>query len=498
MESREIEGKETTANPGYASSQEVDYRYKWLVMAAVGMGIFLATIDGSIVNIALPTLESALNTNFATLEWVVLAYLVTISTLMLSIGRLADMIGKKTIYASGFVVFTLGSVLCGASTTIYWLIGARILQAVGAAMVMALGTAIIIEAFPHYEWGKALGISGSIVSVGIVIGPTLGGLILESLSWRWIFLVNLPVGIIGTWMVLRYVPGIKPKQRERFDFLGALVLLVALLCLLIGLTLGQERGFGDRLVWGLLLGFVLASAIFVWVERRAAQPMIDLNLFRNRLFTVNLATAMMVFICSSGTVILMPFYLENVLGYDPRMAGLLLSVVPVMLGITSPISGVASDRFGTRRIATLGLGMLLIGYLSLRSLSADTSGLEYALRYVPIGLGFGIFQSPNNTAVMAAAPRSQMGVVSGMLAISRTLGQTTGIAILGTVWASLVTFHAGYPLPGGATEAPPELQVIALQETFLIISVIIAIAVGLSLWAMVKSEKVRGYEAQGH
>ncbi len=492
MESGEIKPKQmSTSSPTPAAVAQVDYSLKWLVMAAVGMGIFLATIDGSIVNVALPTLESAFNASFATLQWVVLAYLVTISTLMLSVGRLADMVGKKTIYASGFVVFTLGSVLCGLSPTIYWLIGARILQALGAAMVMALGTAIIIEAFPPQEWGRALGISGSIVSVGIVIGPTLGGLILDSFNWRWIFFVNLPVGIVGTWMVLRYVPAIRPREKQRFDFLGALILLTSLLCLLLGLTIGQERGFDDLLVLGLLVGFLIGGALFIWVELHTPQPMVDLKLFRNRLFSINLTTAMMVFICSAGTVILMPFYLENVLGYDPRMVGLLLSVVPVMLGITSPISGAASDRFGTRQIATLGLALLLIGYLGLHSLSTDTSALGYALRFVPIGLGFGVFQSPNNTAIMSAAPRSQTGVVSGMLAISRTLGQTAGIAILGTVWASLVVHYAGKPIPGGATEAASALQVAALQDTFLIVSGIIAVAVALSAWATFTSRKER-------
>jgi EmrB/QacA subfamily drug resistance transporter len=356
-------------------------------------------------------------------------------------------------------------------------------------MVMALGTAIITEAFPPHEWGRALGITGSIVSVGIVIGPTLGGLILESFSWHWIFFVNLPVGIVGTWMVLRYVPAIKPKEKQRFDFLGALVLLASLLCLLLGMTVGQGRGFDDLLVLGLLAGSLILGVIFVRVELRASQPMVDLKLFRDRMFSVNLLTALMVFISSAGTVILMPFYLENVLGYDPRQVGLMLAVVPVMLGISSPISGVASDRYGTRRIATLGLVLLFIGYMSLRSLSTDTTALGYALRFVPIGLGFGTFQSPNNTAIMAAAPRKQMGVVSGMIAISRTLGQVIGIAILGAVWASLVVSHAGTSVPGGATEAPPALQVAALQDTFLIVSVIIAIAVALSVWGMLTAEK---------
>jgi EmrB/QacA subfamily drug resistance transporter len=490
METGEIDPEEIALSASaLAPNQEVDYSVKWLVMAAVGMGVFLATIDGSIVNIALPTLERAFQTDFATLQWVVLVYLVMITTLMLSVGRLADMIGKKKIYATGFVIFTVGSVLCGLSPTIYWLIGFRILQAVGAAMVMALGTAIITEAFPPHEWGRALGITGSIVSVGIVIGPTLGGLILESFSWHWIFFVNLPVGIVGTWMVLRYVPAIKPKEKQRFDFLGALVLLASLLCLLLGMTIGQGRGFDDLLVLGLLAGSVILGVIFVRVELRASQPMVDLKLFRDRMFSVNLLTALMVFISSAGTVILMPFYLENVLGYDPRQVGLMLAVVPVMLGISSPISGVATDRYGTRRIATLGLVLLFIGYMSLRSLSTDTTALGYALRFVPIGLGFGTFQSPNNTAIMAAAPRQQMGVVSGMIAISRTLGQVIGIAILGAVWASLVVSHAGTPVPGGATEAPPALQVAALQDTFLIVSVIIAIAVALSVWGMLTAEK---------
>ena len=468
---------------------EIDYSYKWYVMAAVGMGVFLATIDGSIVNVALPTLERAYNTTFPIVQWVVLAYLLTVTTLMLSVGRVADMIGKKNIYASGFVIFTLGSVLCGLAPSVYWLVGFRVLQAVGAAMIMALGTAIITEAFPSSERGTALGISGSIVSLGIVIGPTLGGLLIQALSWHWIFFVNLPVGILGTWMALRYVPAVLPGARQRFDFIGALLLFISLLSLLLGLTVGQNRGFGDPAVLGLLAIFAGGLAVFIRTELRQDQPMIDLRLFQNRTFSTNLTTAVLVFVCIAGTFILMPFYLENVLGYDPRQTGLMLAVVPVMLGISAPLSGMISDRVGTPIISTLGLGILLVGYLAVSTLSTQTTTLGYLLRFVPIGLGIGIFQSPNNSAIMGTAPRERLGIASGILAVSRTLGQTAGIAILGAIWSSLALSYAGGWIPGGATQAAPAIQVAALQATLLVASGIIAVALVINLWALKNSRE---------
>jgi EmrB/QacA subfamily drug resistance transporter len=469
----------------------IDYNVKWFVLAAVGMGVFLATIDGSIVNIALPTLVEAFDTNFPSVQWVVLAYLLTITTLMLSVGRLADMIGKKSIYASGFVIFTLGSALCGISPSVYWLIAFRVFQAVGAAMIMALGTAIVTEAFPPQERGKALGITGSIVSVGIVIGPTIGGLLIQSLSWNWIFYVNLPVGILGIWMVMRYVPAIRPASRQRFDILGALTLFASLLCLLLALTNGQERGFTSLPI---LIMFALSAillAVFIYIELHSQQPMIDLSLFRNRLFSTNLATAILTFIAFSGVIILMPFYLENVLGYSPRQAGLLLVTVPVMLGISSPISGVLSDRMGTRLIGSIGLAIILAGYIGVSTLSAETTSLGYILRFIPVGLGFGIFQSPNNSAIMGAAPRERLGIVSGMLAISRTLGQTTGIALMGAIWASRVLHYAGEAVPGGATQAAPAYQVAALQDTFLVVIGILSLALLLSLISLYTEKRER-------
>ncbi len=471
--------------------QEQDYSRKWYVMAAVGMGIFLATIDGSIVNVVLPTLVQELSTNFPTVQWVVLAYLLTLTTLTLGVGRLADMRGKKPIYTAGFVVFTLGSVLCGLAPHVYWLIGFRVLQAVGAAMILSLGTAIVTESFPPTERGKALGISGSLVSIGIVVGPTLGGLLIAALSWRWIFFVNLPVGILGTLMARRFVPAVQPPGGQRFDYWGALTLFIGLLSLLLALTWGQRLGFGDSRTLLLFANWALFTVVFVFIEWRSDQPVVDLRLFRNRLFSINLTIGFLTFISISGTVILIPFYLQNALGYDTRQMGMLLALAPIAMGIVAPLSGALSDRFGTRPITVTGLVMLLLGYYAVSSLDSQTSAAGFMLRFLPLGVGMGMFQSPNNSAIMGSAPRERLGIISSILSISRTLGQTTGIAALGAVWASRVFYHAGEVLSGGATEAPVAAQVAGLQDTVWGIAFIIAFALALGLWGLVQERRAR-------
>lgn len=453
-------------------------------MASVGMGIFLSTIDGSIVNVALPTLVTALDTQFATVQWVVLAYLLTLATIILSMGRLGDMLGKKPVYTTGFVIFTVGSVLCGLSNTVYALIGFRVLQALGASMLMALGTAIITETFPPSERGMALGVSGTLVSVGIVLGPTLGGLILEAFSWHWIFFVNLPVGIIGTLMVLRYVPAIEPEGGQRFDVPGAATLFLALISLLFALTIGQEAGFGDVRVLGLFATAAVFLPLFIRIEEKASDPMIDLRLFREQLFSVNLVTASLSFISLAGTTLLIPFYLEGVMAYNPAKVGLLMAVVPVMMGALAPLAGSLSDRVGTRPMTVIGLGSMLVGYIAVAGIRIDDSIPVYLLRFAPIGLGLGIFNAPNNSAIMGAAPRQRLGVASGLLAITRILGQTTGIALLGALWATRVGVHAGGLPAAGPSAAPPAAQVAALQNTMWAAVGLLLGASALAIWAL--------------
>jgi EmrB/QacA subfamily drug resistance transporter len=469
--------------------QQVDYSRKWYVMAAVAMSILLATIDGSIVNVALPTLVRDLQTEFAIVEWVILAYLLAMATLMPSVGRLGDMLGKKVIYTAGFVVFTVGSFLCGLAPDVYWLIGFRVLQAVGAAMALALGAAILTEAFPQSERGKALGLFGTFVSIGVVIGPTLGGVLIDTLSWHWIFFVNLPIGLIGVWMSLRYIPASQPVGRQTFDYPGAITLFISVLALLLALTLGQQLGFGQMVTLWLFAGWLVFLILFIMIELRTNQPMINLRLFRNILFSINLVTAFLTFVTIAGVFILMPFYLENVLGYNTLQVGYMLAVIPVTLGIAAPIAGALSDRLGTRPMTVVGLLVLMIGYYTASTLTLQTGVMGYILRLLPIGIGMGIFQSPNNSAIMGSASHKELGVVSGLLSTTRTLGQTAGVAILGAVWASQVAAYVGDLVEGGATVAPRAAQLAGLQDTLLVATMLMVLALGLSIWGLIQERR---------
>lgn len=467
---------------------EVNYVRKWYVMFAVAMSILLATIDLSIVNIALPTLERELATTFPVVQWVVLAYGLILATLTLGVGRLGDIVGKKPIFAAGFAVFTVGSVLCGFSPSVGFLIGFRALQGVGATMVLALGIAIVTEAFPPYERGRALGVIGTVVSVGIVIGPTLGGFLIEHFSWRWIFFVNLPVGVVGTIAAIRWVPAVKPPGGQRFDWLGGGLMFVGLLTMALGLSVGQRRGFDDGLILALLATAVLAFVAFLIVERRVPEPMIDLGLFRQRIIGINLGTGFTTFVAIAGLLILMPFYLINVRGFGPQQAGLLLASTAVLIGVVAPISGSLSDRVGVRPVTVAGLAVLALGYLAAANLSTDTDALGYILLVSPIGLGMGIFQSPNNSGVMGAAPRERLGITSGMLTLTRIVGQIVGVALLGSLWAVFVSNRA-VGFDGPATDAPADAQVAGIHVVMTAMAILMAAGVVLTGWDLIRSRR---------
>ena len=462
------------------TQEAIDYSRKWKVMIAVGMGMFLGTIDGSIVNVALPTFVKDLQTNFNVVQWVILAYLLTIATLTVSVGRLADMIGKKPIYTTGFVIFTTGSVLCGLSPNIHFLIGARVVQALGAAMVFSLGIGIITESFPREERGKAIGISGTLISIGIIAGPTIGGMILSVATWHWIFFVNLPIGILGTFMALRNIPDLKPAGGQKFDLWGSVALGLSLFMLLIGMTWGQDRGFDNLPIILLLSGFVVMFVVFVLVERHAEQPMVELEMFKNPVFTKSLLTGLLTFIAIAGLSLLLPFYLENVIGLTPFYMGLVMAVDPIIMGIAAPIAGWLSDKIGSAKITMAGLVVMLIAYLLLSRLDENSSIWVIVGSLLFIGLGMGTFQSPNNSTIMGCAASNRLGVVSSILALSRSLGQTLGASVLGSLWAIHVL--SGLPaIPeGGAAGAPILAQVAGFQKTYLYISALIVISIFLA------------------
>lgn len=455
---------------------------KWWVMASVAIGIFLSTIDGSIVNVALPILARSLGAPFAAVQWVVLAYLLVLVSLMMVAGRLADMYGKKRLYAGGFIVFTLGSLLCGLSPSVHWLVAARVVQAIGAAFLMALGAAIVTEVFPPQERGKAMGIVGVMVSIGLVSGPTLGGLILGAFTWHAIFFVNLPLGVLGILMVCRFVPTAKRSSAQTFDTRGAALLFVSLLCFLLAITLGPRASFISPLVLGLGACAIASMAAFVRTELATVHPLVDLAMFRNSTLATNVVTGLLAFVASSGLVFLLPFFLQDVQGRSPREAGMLLITGPIMIGIASPISGWLSDRVGTRPLTVLGLAILVVGYGLVSTLSATTGTLAYVVKVMWIGLGMGTFQSPNNSAIMGSVPRERLGVASGLLSLTRTLGQTTGVALIGASWAALVHLR-DTTRAADAMDAPIAAQLDALQWVARGVAALLCVALAIAVRA---------------
>lgn len=458
-----------------------DYADKWWVMLTVSMGVLLATIDGSIVNVALPRLVDDLDTSFATIQWVSLGYLLTLATLTLGVGRAGDVLGKKAIYTIGFGAFTAASVLCGLAPNVGFLIGFRVLQALGAVMILALGPAVLVEAFPSSERGKALGLIGTAVSIGVVTGPVVGGLLISSFGWRSIFFVNLPVGIIGTLLAIRYVPRTERRGSQSFDYVGAVILSGTLLAVSLGLTLGQESGFGSPTVLGLLAAAAIGTAIFVRVELGIDEPMIQLRMFRSTLLSTSVVTGYLLFVVLSGTFFLLPFYLEEMQGRPISQVGLMLGAAPLVLGLISPLAGSWSDRIGVRSLTVAGLAISLVSYAGFLTLNVGTTALHFVLLALPLGLGLGIFQSPNNSAIMGSVPMEYSGVGGGILNLTRLLGQITGIAVLGSLWATRVAAAGG---PINAATAEPAQQMSGFHDVIGVMIGIVAISLAVSVYGL--------------
>ncbi len=442
------------------------------------------TIDTSIVNIALPTLVKDLQTDFATVQWVGLSYVLVVTSLVLGAARLGDILGKKSLYLGGLIVFTVSSLLCGLAPSIGILIGARALQGMGAVMISALGAAIIVEVFPAAERGKALGVIGAVVSSGIAIGPSIGGVLIGLSGWRSIFLVNIPIGIFATFVVHKYVPvGQHSDRHQSFDFWGSIVISVVLVCFSLGMTEGQRYGFTNSLPLGLLFAAAIGLVGFILLESRLSQPMLDLSLFRAQTFSLSLLTGWLAFMALGGSSFMIPFFLQLVLHYPIERIGLLMAITPIIGGLVSPLAGNLSDRFGTRSIMLVGLILMTIGCLAVSTLDANIRDLDYVLRVIPLGLGWGIFQSPNNGAILGAVPPQRVGIAAGLLSLTRTLGQTTGLPLFAAIFA-MIALAGSQAID--VTLAAPEAIVRGFQGTFHLAALLLAIAAALTvlLWRM--------------
>jgi EmrB/QacA subfamily drug resistance transporter len=419
-----------------SASEQVPSR--WLVLGVVAVGVFMATLDSSIVNISLPAIARHFGVPLgAYVEWVVIAYLVVIAALLLTVGRLADLYGHKPLWAIGLAVFTVGSALCGAATSLSMLVAFRVLLGIGGALLMAIAPAMLTAAFPPAERGRAIGLNAVTVSLGISAGPTLGGVLTEHLSWRSIFYVNVPIGILGFALTVISLPRSAAQRSVEFDPIGALLLGIGLASTTAYLSVGQEIGWLRSVAAVIGALACLALVGFVWWERRHPHPVVDMKLFRGRVFASATVSLVLSFLALFAVGFMMPFYLEQLRHFSTEQSGLLLTPMPATIAVVAPISGALSDRYGTTWFSATGLGIACAGLVLLAHLDAASSPLHIGACLAVTGLGQGLFQSPNNSALLGAAPPGRQGVASGMLATARVVGQSLSVAVAGAVFTAL-------------------------------------------------------------
>jgi EmrB/QacA subfamily drug resistance transporter len=442
-------------------------RQLW-VLIAIGTGSFMAALDGSVVNTILPVLRNAFQSNVAAIEWVVIIYLLVLSGLLLTFGRLGDLRGHKSVYIWGFGIFVISSALCGAAPSANALVAFRGIQAIGAAMLASNSPAIVTGNFPAEQRGRAFGLVSMMTYLGLTVGPSLGGWLTQSFGWRTVFYINVPVGALALILGLIFIPKDAPNEREgRFDLAGALIFLVGLTALMFGMNKGADWGWTSPAVLGSLLGSIALLVVFVQVERRSASPMLDLSLFRVPLFSLSAASAILNYICIYSITFLMPFYLIQGRGLNPAKAGLLLTAQPILMAITAPISGLFSDRFGSRGPRTIGMGILSAGLFLLSGLGAE-SGLWLVILGLAIaGSGTGTFISPNTSALMGSAPRARQGIASGVLATARNFGMVLGIGLSGAILTTHLAKNTADALYAGIAAGFMAAGIVAIIGTVL-------------------------------
>lgn len=460
---------------------------KGIVLFVVVAMTFMATLDSSIVNATLPVMSKKLSVPLSSIEWVIASYVIIICATLLFFGRLGDIIGKTKVFQYGSVLFTLGSLLCGGANSFILLIISRFIQGIGASAYMANNQGIITEIFPKEGRGKALGILATAAALGTMIGPPAGGIIVSYLSWNFIFLINVPIGIIVFIMGVKYLPKTK-KTRQKLDISGAILQFWGTSLFFGSFILAQRIGFENIGIIGALIVSIILIVVFIYIETRSNQPLIALKIFKNKLFSVSLICAFISFACIAASTILLPFYFQDTLKLSPSTTGFLLMVSPIIIAIFSPICGTLSDKIGSEILSLIGLLFMSIAFFLLSFLTEDSDKLEVIIFMTVMTLGQSLFQPSNNSLIMSNCPREQLGIAGSINSLVRNLGQIVGITLSTTLLYTFMSQKLHYHVLGYVF-GKDYAFIYGMKNDYIILSIICSIGIFLTLARAVHKKK---------
>lgn len=452
---------------------------RYIILVIVLIGIFMAVLDGSVVNIALPTITSFFGVDVAQSQWVMTSYLIAMTSLLLIFGRISEYIGRSKLFFIGFAIFTLGSLACGISHSLDGLIFFRIVQAIGASMVFSISTAIIFQAFPKRERGRALGYIGTTVALGGITGPVLGGLIVDALGWEYIFLINVPIGIALLAIAFKYLKLNDNRSASlNMDWYGAVALVLSVVSLMMFFgDLAACRTISTNMI--LYAGvFLLSVTGFMKLESGHKYPIIDLSIFRVRRFTFANFATLISFIAIFAFNFVMPFYLEMIMGYSPSRVGQILIIIPIVVSVVAPLSGWLYDKFESGYHSSIGMLIMAISLILLGIFISASSFMILAACFVAIGIGNGLFQSPNNNEVMSALPPHKSSTASSTLATVRNLGMAMGVSFA-SILLSIQLNACGFN--GPVVGAAPAILSQAISGVLLAAGMLCLAGAGMSL-----------------
>lgn len=445
-------------------------RRQWLVQVACGLGVLTVSIDTGAVNISVYTLAQHFQVDAATAAWLPLIAFLTVTSTLLLFGRLSDLLGSKLIYTGGFVVYALGLLAAGLAPNFALLLAFRGLQALGISMISANNAAILTQNIPPHQRGMALGINSTCVGAGFLIGPIIAGNIITLAGWRYVFFAIIPLSLIALLLALSILPRGALTKGGRFDFLGALLFAVAVVSLLLAINFARSSSLGSPLALGLFVAAGLAIAAFITVERRVSEPILDLGLFRVRLFSLSIASAVALFLGTTGQDLLVALFVQQVMLLDPSQAGYIVATVPLVRALNGSLAGFISDRLGSRWPSGLGCVSICIGIFGLSRMDAGATVPYLVACLVLIGMGTGFFLAPNMHAIMAAVPPDKLGVGAGMIGMRRNLGQSMSLALA----AYLLQIGSG-----GSGAAVPGFQLaFSVEAAFVAAAAVMAFASG--------------------